>query len=56
MTRSMDEFIGRLERDLDHWRADLIKFQAVGEKVISQQLTEWIAEAERIILEYRRNN
>jgi hypothetical protein len=55
MPGTMDEFIGQIERDLDRWRADLIKFQAMSEKNIAEQISLWITEAEKIIAEYRRH-
>ena len=36
MSGSMDEFIVQIERDLDRWRVDLLKFQAMSEKTIAE--------------------
>jgi len=55
MSGSMDEFIVQIERDLDRWRVDLLKFQAMSEKTIAEQISLWITEAEKIIAEYRRH-
>lgn len=55
MAETMHEAISHLEQDIIRWREDLLKFEAMGEKALTEQISIWMTEAQKIVDAYRRH-